>query len=215
MITYLLIGFLFLSSFCVISYFLTLNLLNKRTANKNIDIRNTFTFEVAPKLKSDGQYINTLLLLALLPVLVGFILFTVKYFDILRVVTSILMLLLLFCIGALPFVSISKLKEHLYLNLGSIVLFASSSAFLLYISYYLCKLYDYKNVSLIIAMVISGIIFLTSLVFVFNPRLFDLSNKDEEGNRKPVIHLALSEWVILFTVPLYLIPLILMSTVII
>ena len=122
----------------------------------------------------------------------------------------VISVLLAFCLIAAPLLSLKTLKEHLYIDVAMMVLFFALNGFLTYFSYSICKLYDYKNVTAIIAMVVSAILLLFSLLFVFNPRIFDL-RMNEDNTRPKVIPLALSEWLIIFTSPLSIIPLILLA----
>ena len=217
MISYILIGLLGASLFALVAFFFSLSLIYKKKNNKSINLLNTFTFEATPKLKRNEGTSPVLLFVSLGATIVGAIVFASRYMDVLPIVLVVIMTIMSFTTAMLPLLSLNKLKEHLYLNLGSVISFATSSAFLTYLSYSMCKAYDYKNASLIIAMVISGLLFLFSLFFVFNPQLFNLNNdKNEDGEamRKKFIPLAFSEWMIIFSSPIFLIPLILISSVI-
>jgi hypothetical protein len=80
----------------------------------------------------------------------------------------------------------------------------------------MCKVYDYKNINGIIALVISATMLIVSLVFFINPKLFNLSgDKHEDGTvtRPKVIHLALVEWLVTFFIPILFTPIILLSTI--
>lgn len=217
MTTYLLIASLIASVFSLLIFYFSTNLIYKKYNKKNINVLNTFTFEVTPKLKSKEGSITYILFLFLAFVLFGVISFVSRFVDVLPIIFLVLVVIMLFCLAFLPLLSLNKLKEHLYLNLGAIISFTTASAFLTYLSYSMCKVYDYKNVSLIIALVVSGLLFLFSLIFIFNPQLFNFRNEiNEKGEsvRKKYIPLAFSEWMILLSSPLLLIPLILISSVI-
>ena len=214
MISYILIGLLGAAIFTLVAFYFAASLIYKKKNSRDINLLNTFTFEVV---KSGVGSIVPLLFVSLGATIAGAIVFTSRYTDVLPIVLVVIMTIMGFCTAMLPLLSLNKLKEHLYLNLGAIISFATAAAFLTYLSYSMCKVYDYKNISLIIAMVVSGLLFLFSLVFVFNPHLFILNNdRNEEGEivRKKYIPLAFSEWMIIFSSPIFLIPLILISSVI-
>ena len=215
MIAYILIGLLSLSLLCLGAFYFAINLLNKKKEKKDIDIRNTFPYEKYPQLKTDNFFINILYFLSAIAPMVGSILFMTYHLGVISIFVSVFSIILLFFLVTIPFINIRKLKEHLYLDVGLVVMHFALSGFSLYLSYSICKLFDYQNVSAIIAIVISGILFLFSLCFVANPRLFDLKMqvKEEETIRPKVIPLALSEWLILLSTPLYLVPLILLATI--
>jgi hypothetical protein len=215
MITYILIGLIALSLFTLVSYFFAINIIYKKYNKESLNIRNTFMFEVCPQFKTDNFFIDVLLFISLASTLGGVIVFASSYLTVMPIVIAILSLIFLFCNAMIPFINIKFLKEHLYLNLGSIVCYFAISGLLTYLSYGICKLYDYQNVTAIIALVISALLLLGAFFFIFNPRIFDLKmdNKDGEVVRPKLIHLAFSEWLILFITPLILVPLILLSTI--
>ena len=215
MISYILIGLLSLSVFSIGAFYFAINLLNKRKEKKNIDIRNTFPFEKIPFLKTDNFFINILYFLSLLSIVAGIILFMTYHLGVVTIFIGVISIILLFFVVVIPFVNINKLKEHLYLDIGMVVTHFALSGFLTYLSYSICKLTDYHNVTAIASLVVSGLIFLFSLCFVANPRLFDLRMqvKEEDVERPKIIPLAFSEWLLMLSPFLFLVPLILLSTV--
>lgn len=215
MITYILIALLFLSAFTLIAYFFSLNFINKKKKDKSIRIANTFIYEVTPQIKTERFFINILLFISLASTLGGTIVFASNYLDVMPIVIAVLSTILLFCLGTIPFINIKFLKEHLYLSLGAVVTFFAANGLNAFLSYNILKLFDYKDVTAIISLVISGILFLISFIFIMNPKLFYLKNdvNDEVIARPKTIHLAYTEWAILFSSPLILVPLILISSV--
>ncbi len=216
MIKYLIIGFLALSVFSLVSYFFALNTLYNKENKKLIRVMNVFPFEVVPPLKGERNSINILLFISLGSTFVSFVLFTVRFFGAIPLVAAIFSLLLLFCLGAICFINLSYLKEHLYLSIGVLVSDLTIAALLTILSYRILKVYDYKSISAIISLVISGLLVIKSLVFVFNPKIFNLNyahDKDDNLVRPRIIPLASLEWLSLLFSPLYLIPIILLSTI--
>ena len=215
MISYILIGLLSLSIFSLGAFYFAINLLNKRKEKKNIDIRNTFPFEKVPFLKTDNFFINILYFLSILAIVTGIILFMTYYLGVVTIFIGVISIILLFFLVTIPFVSINKLKEHLYLDVGLVVTYFALSGFITYLSYSICKLTYYHNATAIASLVVSALIFLFSLCFVANPRLFDLRMqvKEDDVERPKIIPLAFSEWLLMLSGSLFLVPLILLSTV--
>ena len=216
MITYTLVGLLSLTIICLASYLFSINLLYKKKNKRAINIKNYFGYEIVPQKGENTFFINVLLLIAMLSFLTATILNVVTHFGAFNLVISIASLLLVFILVALPFIDLKYLKEHLYLDIGMVVLFFLINGLLTYSSYQMCKVYDYKNINGIIALVISATMLIVSLVFFINPKLFNLSgDKHEDGTvtRPKVIHLALVEWLVTFFIPILFIPIILLSTI--
>ena len=216
MIKYLIIGFLALSVFSLVSYFFALNTLYNKENKKLIRVMNVFPFEVVPPLKGERNSINILLFVSLGSVFISFVLFTVRFFGVIPLVVSIFSLLLLFCLGAICFINLSYLKEHLYLSIGVLVSDLTIAALLTILSFKILQVYDYKSIPAIFSLVISGILLIKSLFFVFNPKIFNLNlsrDKDDNLIRPNFIPLAALEWTTLLSSPLYLIPIILLSTI--
>ena len=196
------------------AYFVAVNFINRKVEKRSVDIRNTFIYEVNPPFRSKFGSLNVLLFASLVCTLVGVILFASKYLETMPIVLAVISTVLMFCLGSLPFVNIKYLKEHLYLDLGAIILYALACAFELYLSASIAKIYDFSRVGLIIAIVVSAILFLVSLFFIFNPSLFNLRNQANENGeyeRAKFIPLVFSEWVILFSSSLLLIPLLIIT----
>ena len=124
----------------------------------------------------------------------------------------ILVVLTVFCLATLPFVSLSKLKEHFYLYFGALLCMLALSGVEAFYSYYLYKTYldNYALASMIVSIVLAFIL----LLIVFNPKLFDLQNKkndDGSFSRKKFIFLAFSEWLLYPGMILSLVPILLIT----
>ena len=215
--TYILIALLAASIILLGSYIFAINIIYKKSNNSLYDMRNTFIYEVAPHYKTALFSINFLLYLSLASTLVGVILFASRYIDVLPVFLVIASLIYLVSLGFISQISLNKLKEHLYLSMGSIIGLFASSGLLTYLSYSLLRLYDYQNVTLIISLVVSGLILLGALIVILNPKIFNLkmeTNEKGETVRPRTITLAYSEWTLLLLSITITVPLILISTVI-
>ncbi len=218
MTKYLLIALFAVAIFSIVSYFFSINLLYKRRSNKSINYKNEFPFESVPYFKTTGSNLNLLLFLSLTATLAGFALFTVNYFGVIPLLMTIVFTLMGFFIGALPFVSLAKIKEHLYMVVGAIVSDFLISALITYLSYSVSKMYDYQKISPIIAIVISAILLIKSIFFILNPKLFNLryvKNEKDELVRPKFVPLAFYEWSVLVSSPIYLLVLMLLSTAIV
>lgn len=216
MIQFVLIGLFGLSVVTLICYIFSLIFFYKKMGRGVINIKNTFHFELAPQFKTEFFYLNIPLFISIGSTIAAVVLFVVNHLETIPIIAGILGVLFLIVISLIPFINIKLLKEHLYASLAILVLFFALTGFLAYYSYFVSKMYDFKNPSLIISLVISALLFIFALYFIFNPRLFDLKlekNEKDEVNRPKVIHLAFMEWMLTLSSPLIIIPLILITSV--
>ena len=117
-----------------------------------------------------------------------------------------------FCLCAVPFIPLNKLREHFYLALGGLV----TLLFLFIMEGYYCfSLYRlYKDNNQLIAMIVAFTLALIVLVDLLNPKLFDLKNKkNDQGEmvRKRFILLAFSEWMLYPLSILAILPMLIIS----
>ena len=109
MTTYLLIASLIASVFSLLIFYFSVNLIYKKYNKKNINVLNTFTFEVTPKLKSKEGSITYILFLFLALVLFGVISFVSRFIDVLPIIFLVLVVIMLFCLAFLPLLSLFHL----------------------------------------------------------------------------------------------------------
>ena len=205
-LTSLIVCFLFESTF-----FLSLALIYQSIERKRLRILNTFIFETVPGFKEKNGILNYFLFFSLLVNLFPFIFYAANNINVYSVAMMILAILAFFCLGAIPFIRLNKIREHLYLFLGGLVSLLALVAIEMFYSLYIYKTYidNYALAAMIVSIVL-GVILLAA---IFNPKLFDLSNKkNEDGTytRKNFILLAFSEWMlypiaILSLLPIFLI----------
>lgn len=205
-LTALIICFLFESTF-----FLSLGLIYQSIEKRRLRILNTFIFETVPNFKEKNGILNYFLFFSLLVNLFPFIFYAAKNINVYSVAIMILAILVFFCLGAIPFIRLNKIREHLYLFLGALVCLLALFGIEAFYSFYIYKTYidNYALAAMIISIVLAVIL----LGAIFNPKLFDLSNKkNEDGtySRKNFILLAFSEWLlypiaILSLLPIFLI----------
>ena len=215
MIDYIIIGLFGLSVLTLFAYFYMLIFFYKKLGRDKIKFSNTFPYEVVPQIGTEYFYINTLLFLSLLSSSAIEILFMVDHVEIMAIVFCAAGVILNIILAIIPFINIKILKEHLYADLGMVVLFFAITGFLTFYCMNWNRAYGYQNVGLIIALVISALLLLLALYFIFNPRLFDLKMKvsEEKSERPGIIHLAFTEWLILWLSPMILIPILLIALI--
>ena len=197
----------------LIAYILVINILYSKENKRMLNMKNTFLYEGSSFVVTKG-----FLFVSLLTTLAASIIYTSHYFSepygSLSIFVVVITSILVFCLGALPFVSFRTLKEHLYLDIGALVTLIALFGIETYYCYDIYKLYDYSNNYALAGLIVSAFLLLITLSFVFNPHLFDLKmNIREEGvERKKIIVLALLEWTMPFLSSISIVPLILLSS---
>lgn len=214
MIIYILISIFALAIICSFGFMISVNALYKSKNRRGINFKNEFPFETVPSFKGEYAYLNIFLLLSLLATVSGFILYMVNNINVIPIVLVIVIVIYSFCVISIPFIPLNRLKEHLYLSLGIIITDFVVSAFLTYLSYTVAKRFEFLKVAPIVAIVISGLLVIKSLIFIFNPKLFDLKyERNDQGEliRPKVVKLAFYQWIAITCSPLYLIAIILLT----
>lgn len=214
MITYILISIFALAIICSFGFVISVNALYKSKNRRGINFKNEFPFETVPSFKGEYAYLNIFLLLSLLATVSGFILYMVNNINIIPIVLVIVIVVYSFCVISIPYIPLNRLKEHLYLSLGIIITDFIVSAFLAYLSYTVAKRFEFLKVAPIVAIVISGLLVIKSLIFIFNPKLFNLKyERNDQGEliRPKVVQLAFYQWAAIICSPLYLIAIILLT----
>lgn len=207
--TIILVSLLAASLLFYFCYLFSIEIIYKRENNRLIDFRNTFVYEGASKFPITKGF----LFASLLTTLGAYIFYSVKCFDVSMITMTVFVAALSFCIGAAPFVRFTLYREHLYLDVGLLLFLFAVGGIQTYYSFNLYMRSEFTNTYCLISLIVSAIILLISLVFVFAPRLFDLKTiATEKGEmRKQIIPLALLEWTSSIFIIASLIPLILLS----
>ena len=203
---------LILSFVLEFSYFYFIKYLRKKTDKMKFKITNTFLYEVTPKFYESTKFINGILFFAVTVNLFPFIYYLVYNLSAFTVTIMIIAFLLIFVLSFLPFIGLEKLREHLYLDVAAIMLLGALVGMESYYSFHLYRYY-YDNQCQLAAAIIGLVIFVFILVIAFNPKLFDLKNKINdkgEPERKKIVWLAFSEWLLYPLTILSLIPLLLL-----
>ena len=188
----LILAFLFEGTF-----FLSLAMIYQSNEKKALRILNTFPFEVTPGFKEKNSFINYLLIFSILVNLFPFIFYASQNINSYTVSIMVLFVLSSFCLASLPFISLEKLREHFYLDLGAFVTLLAVVGLEAFYCYHLYDVYlmDYALIGMIISIVLAVLV----LIPVFNPKLFELKNRQNEDgtySRKKFIFLAFSEWML-------------------
>lgn len=209
---YFIFGALFLTILLESSYLFFIQYISSKTQRKNIRIANTFMYEATPKFNENTAFVNYVLLFAVIINFFPYIYYLFYHVEGYAISMMVIATILLFTMCFIPFIGLNKLKEHLYLDVTSLILLAalfgieaisSLTTYRTYLSnYYLA------------AMIVALVLFAFTLFLIINPKLFDLKNNvDGSGNvsRKKVIWLAVTEWLLYPLATLSLIPLLLLS----
>ena len=206
-LTSLILCFLFESTF-----FLSIGLIYQSIEKRRLRILNTFIFETIPNFKEKNGILNYFLFFSLLINLFPFIFYAANNINVYSVAIMIVSILAIFCLGAIPFVSLNKIREHFYLFLGALVSLLAVVGVEAFYSFYIYKTYidNYALAAMIVSTFLAAIL----LGMVFNPKLFDLTNKkNEDGtySRKSFIPIAFNEWLLYLIAILTLLPIVLIT----
>lgn len=193
------------------SYFFFVQYIQKVRNKKIARIANTFLYEITPRFNEKTSFINYVLLFGIIVSLFPFIYYIVYTRNTYSVTVMVIAIALMFALAAIPFIGLDKLREHLFLDVGALVLLNALFGMEAFYGFQMYRLYldNYALASMIVALVL----FAFALAMIINPKLFDLKNEmDEQGNpsRKKVIYLALSEWMLYPLSILSLVPLLLL-----
>ena len=201
---------LMLSFIFEFTYFFFLQYIQKKRNKKLARITNTFLYEITPRFNENTSFINYLMLFGVTVSLFPFIYYLAYNIQFYSVTIAIIAIILIFTLCCIPFIGLDKLREHLLLDVTSLVLLLSLAGMEAFYGFQLFRLYrSYYDLA---AMIVALVLFVLALAMIVNPKLFDLKNDiDEQGNpkRKKVIYLALTEWLLYPRGILTLIPLIL------
>ena len=214
MINNLILTCLILSILFEVTFFLSLGLIYQSIEKKALRITNIFIFEVTPGFKEKKSFINYIFLFALLVNLFPFIFYLSKTVNAYTVSMAVFSTLAIFCLASIPFISINKLREHLYLDLGVLVSLLALFGFEAFYSFNIYKYSEYTYNYALASMIISIVLALFILVAILNPKLFDFKNEQNEDgtySRKKFITLAFVEWMIYPLGILSLLPLFLLT----
>ena len=194
------------------SFFFALSLIYRQREKKYLKFTNTFLFEVVPSFKEKSGIANYLLLFGIVISIFPYIYYVAYNVNTFAMTIAIISILMAFCLVCLPFISLNKLREHYYLALGGLV---TLMALLIIEGYYCYRLYRlYLDNMQLVGMIVAFSLALFTLIAIFNPKLFDLKNTQNEAGeyvRKKFIFLSFVEWMLYPFSILALVPLLLVA----
>ncbi len=200
--------------FSFLTYVFLVNYSYKALFKNKISIKNQFLFETCPHHNGPIGYVNYIQYFSYTLVL-GLLIYNLVYrLSVTNVIFTILAVIYIFCLVFIPLVSFNHLKEHFYLDLGAMMSLFAMNVFNCFESSRYLR-YEY-NLIYLIPLILSAILTLISLYFVFRPGLFSFKNeRDSEGNiiRAKYIPLALVERALYLLFYLSIIPLILIAVI--
>ncbi len=208
MLANLIIAALSVSTIFIVVFFLAISFIYKNAEKKRLKIRNTFIFEAVPSFKNKDAIVNGVLLFSLAVILFTFIFYVSQNIHVFSVSLLIITVIAVFCLATIPFIGLDKLREHLYLSLGALVAILAIFGVEAYFGFRSYSLYlrDYD----LVGAIISSVFALLCLIVIFNPKLLDLKNTQNEAGeyvRKNFILLAFTEWMMYPAIVLSLLPL--------
>ena len=193
--------------FLLVAFYIVSKTLYKVRHKETYSFWRMFPYELNyPYVFKDNPWGNLLFIFASLTVVAFYVLN--PYGDIYRIIgiiISIVFTMISICLLLMP---MTYLRTHLILSVVSMTLSLALPAFNIFLAYSDYVFYSNltSRVLSIISMVISGLLALTLLALIFNPKLtFKIyldKEIDSDGNevlkRPKVIFLALNEWMAIF-----------------
>lgn len=156
-----------------------------------------------PSVFKDNLYGNLLFVLSSLSIVTFYIINPIdSIYRILTIVVAILLTAIMIC---LVFIPLYYLRTHMVLSAIEMVLPIALTMFNFFMAFdkYKIDVNQLDKTLSLISMIISGLLAFSSVILILNPKLsFKIYyDKDNDGNvRRPkIIHLALTEWLAIFT----------------
>ena len=189
----LLISFIFLIAYVLITTFIY----NQDNVD-NFSYFNHFPYEIYIKRGYKNALLNILLFLVGLSFATNYILHAIFNFSVMEIFIAFVSVVVAFSFIAIFYLPLSKLKERC---LCSILFFVSNiglNALITINDIRIIKIYE-NNLGYI-SLVISLLILIICILFIFNPKLFDfcLEKKDEQTVRPKIFYLAFGEWMLIY-----------------
>ena len=203
----LLLAVFCLGIFLLVAFYFVSKTLYKQRHRENYSFVRMFPYEYNyPSVFKENIWGNLLFVMGCFAVVTFYILNPYEsIYRTITIVASIVLAMILLCLLMMP---LYFLRTHLVLSILSMTLITALLLFDLLFAYSSYQLYtdNVSHILSIISMVISGLLALTMLVLILNPKLsFKIyldKETDSSGNevlkRPKVIFLALNEWVSIF-----------------
>ena len=145
-------------------------------------------------------YLNIFLLLTALLFTGNFVLKSITDFSPIQVVLAVLSLFASFTLLVLFYLPLTKLRERCICSIGFFISNSGINGLIIY--------QEVRNIRInesylyLLPLIISLLILIVCIFSIFNPKIFDfktIRNKDGVQVRPFVFHLALCEWLLIFT----------------
>ena len=185
------------SSLLLLIVFLSISLyLYKKANRENFRLANHFPYEIYSGFNPVNSYTNIILLFGFVCFDVNFVLHAISDLSFNNIVVCILALAITTLAMLLFYIPIARFRCHILLVIALAIISVMINVFLLFEETRALKIYE-QNL-FIIPIVVHSLLFVTYLVFIFHPGLFNL--KMDEGNRPHTIVLPLFEWVLICSI---------------
>ena len=180
--------------------FSTLLIFNKDNKGEPFSFRNHFAYELWIKRDKKEVVLNLLLLLSVGLFALTFILFAVKNFSVINLVSAIFATVIAFSVVVLFYLPLNKLRERCIFSILFAVFTTMLNGLIIFNSVNMMNQLEEKLI--LIPIVVSAIIVIIGIFTIFNPHLFNFDmqrNEDGTLQRPKYITLAFFEWLIIFS----------------
>ena len=201
----LLLAVFIFALFLFLAFYFVSSALYKFRHKQKYHFYQMFPYELNyPSVFKDNPYGNILFILGCVAVSAFYILNPLdSIYRIMAIVAAIIFTALLVCLLLIP---LYYLRTHMFLSVGIMVLPIALTMFNFFLAFNKYKIEtDQIQIALcIISMVLSGIMALTSVLLILNPKLtfkiyLEKADDGSESLRRPkIIYLALTEWCSIF-----------------
>ena len=194
------VSFFVASLICLIVYVVFTSIILNDGYKENYSFANHFAFELYIKRGHRFIYLNVFLYLVAALYTGNFIVHAIQDFSVINVILAVLALITSFCLIAIFYLPLTKLKEKCFCSIGFFVSIAGTNGLIIYQEIRNIRIYE--NMLYFIPLAFSILIFLFALFAILNPRIFDFNApRNQEGvqERPRVFYLALSEWLLIFS----------------
>lgn len=194
------ISFFIASLISLVIYIVFTSIVYVDNYQENYNFANHFAFELYIKKGHRFIYLNIFLYLVAALYTGNFIVYAIKDFSAINAIIAILALLTSFSFIAIFYLPLTKLKEKCFCSIGYFVSIAGTNGLIIYQEIRNIRIYE--NNLYFIPLAFSILVLLFSLFAIFNPKIFDFNApRNQEGVqvRPKIFHLALAEWLLIFT----------------
>ena len=190
--------------FLFIAFYFVSSLLYKNRHKQKYRFFNTFPYEFNyPSVFKDNVYGNLLFVSACLAVVSFYILNPIdSIYKTMSIATAIIMTAITIC---LVFIPLYYLRTHMVLSVIEMVLPIALTMFNFFMAFnkYKIDAFEIEKALSLISMILSGVFAFSNILLVLNPKLsfkiYYEKSENDQIKRPNVIHLAMTEWLAIFT----------------